>query len=158
MVRAASDLAVVVADQFGVVGVNGVDFIARAGVPYPIEVNPRWCGSMEVVEHAYGISMFDVHASACEAGRLPRFELGRARQGGAAGKAIVFARQDVVIGDTTPWLSDTTVRDVPHPGERIPSGRPVCTVFATAPHAAGCYAALVSRARHIYVQVAEWQR
>jgi hypothetical protein len=42
---------------------------------------------------------------------------------GAVGKAVVFARRDVTIGDTERWLADATVRDVPHPGERIRAGR-----------------------------------
>jgi predicted ATP-grasp superfamily ATP-dependent carboligase len=158
VVAAAERLATLVADEFGLLGVNGVDFIAHAGVAYPVEVNPRWCASLEVVEHAYGVSMFEVHASACNAGTLPRFDMMSARQGDVAGKAIVFAREDVVIRDTQPWLSDASVRDVPRPGERIASGRPVCTVFSTAPDAAGCYAALVSRAERVYAQLAEWQR
>jgi len=158
VVAAAERLATLVADEFGLVGVNGVDFIAHAGEAYPIEVNPRWCASLEVVEEAYGISMFEAHASACDAARLPRFDMMRARQGTVAGKAIIFARDDVVIRETEPWLSDPTVRDVPHPGERIASGRPVCTVFATAADAARCYAALVSRAERVYGQLGEWQR
>ena len=56
----------------------------------------------------------------------------RTRTRAVPGKAIVFARHDVTCGDTVAWLADSTVRDVPHPGEHIPAGRPVCTVFATA--------------------------
>jgi predicted ATP-grasp superfamily ATP-dependent carboligase len=37
----------------------------------------------------------------------------------------------MVVGDTDPWL-ERGVRDVPHPGERIAKGRPICTVVATA--------------------------
>src|SRR4029450_6950138 len=50
---------------------------------------------------------------------------------GAAGKAVLFATEDVVIGDSERWL-ERGVRDVPHPGERIAAGHPVCTVVATA--------------------------
>jgi predicted ATP-grasp superfamily ATP-dependent carboligase len=143
-----------VAGAFGLVGVNGIDFIARGRVPYPIEVNPRWCSSMELVERAYGLSVFGAHAAACTEGRLPAFDLARARRApGAVGKAVVFARRDVRIGETAPWLADPTVRDVPHPGDRIRAAHPICTVFAEGRDADACHAALVRRAERVYAEV-----
>jgi predicted ATP-grasp superfamily ATP-dependent carboligase len=159
LVDRACSLVRAVAHEFGLVGVNGVDFIARDGVPYPIEVNPRWTASMELVERAYGLSMFGAHAAACTRGALPRFDVARARRGArAVGKAVVFASHDVAVGDTRPWLVDATVRDVPQPGERIPRGRPVCTVFAEGRDAADCQAALERRAAGIHGACAAWAR
>ena len=158
LVDAASTLAAVVAEEFGVVGVNGIDFVAREGSVYAIEVNPRWSASMELVERAYGVSMFGAHAAACTAGELPSFDLARARRrAGAIGKAVVFARREVVTGDTRAWLADQDVRDVPHPGERIRAGQPVCTVFAEARDAAACSTALVRRADAVYAELAVWE-
>ena len=37
----------------------------------------------------------------------------------AVGKAIVFAREEGVIGDVASWLADPMVRDVPPTGDRI---------------------------------------
>ena len=64
---------------------------------------------------------------------MPAFDLRRAGGGQrAVGKAVVFARRDVVVGDTHTWLAEehANIRDIPHPGEAITAGRPVCTVFA----------------------------
>lgn len=165
LVDAACALASTVAEEFDLVGVNGIDFVARDGVPYAIEVNPRWSASMELVERAYGLSVFGAHAAACVSCALPEFDLMRVRRAaGAAGKAVVFARRDVVVGDTRAWLSGdgagaaATVRDIPHTGERIPAGRPVCTVFASGLDAAACHAALVRRAERVYADVEEWAR
>ena len=159
LLSGARALVAAVAEELGVVGVNGIDFIARGGVPYPIEVNPRYSASMELVERAYGVSVFGLHANACGAGVLPAFDLTRARVGArAVGKAIVFARHDAVAGNTREWLGDSTVRDVPWPGERILRGRPVCTVFAEGRDGAACHAALVRRAQRIYRQLAGWER
>ena len=69
LVRATA-LADAVTEAFGLRGLNGLDFIARDGVPLPIEVNPRYSASMELVERATGSSLFAIHADAC-AGRLP---------------------------------------------------------------------------------------
>jgi predicted ATP-grasp superfamily ATP-dependent carboligase len=71
------------------------------------------------------------------------------------GKAVLYARRTVALGDTRPWLADLTVRDVPHPGERIARGHPVCTIFAEARTAVGCYDALVRRAERIYREIEE---
>lgn len=150
----ASAIASAATASFGLVGLNGIDFIAAAGAARPIEVNPRWSGAMELVERAYGVSLFGMHADACARAALPDFDLRHARRGArAVGKAILFAREPVTLGDTTPWLADPSVRDVPQPGERIAAGRPVCTIFADGDDAAGCYAALVRRAERLYASV-----
>jgi len=146
-----------VVTEFDLVGVNCIDFIARDGIAMPIEINPRWSASMELVERAHGVSVFGVHAAACAASELPTFDLTRGDTDTAVtGKAIVFARHDVICGDTAAWLGDTTVRDVPHPGEHIPAGRPVCTVFASSRDADSCHAALIARANRLYETLESW--
>jgi predicted ATP-grasp superfamily ATP-dependent carboligase len=132
--------------EFGLVGLNGIDFIARGGVPYPIEVNPRYSASMELVERAQGISMFEAHLRACR-GELPPVP---AAGMDIHGKAIVFTRHDVILGDTVPWLGNEWLADVPHPGERIRRGHPLCTVFARAHDGSTCRRLLLRRAAAIY--------
>jgi predicted ATP-grasp superfamily ATP-dependent carboligase len=112
---------------------------------------------MELVERAFGLSVFGAHAAACRDGVLPDFDLARARcVKGAVGKAVVFARHDVVVGDTREWLAEGSsgdVRDVPRPGARIGAGRPVCTVFASARDDAECHTLLVRQAERVYTQL-----
>jgi predicted ATP-grasp superfamily ATP-dependent carboligase len=154
---AARAMIEVVANEFSLIGVNGIDFIARDGVPFPIEVNPRWSSSMELVERAQGFSVFGAHVTACTGEGLPSFDLWGARQRSCAtGKAIVFARRDVVIGDTRAWLDQPDLRDVPRLGDRIRAGEPVCTVFAEGPDAASCETALISRAANVYERLERW--
>jgi hypothetical protein len=143
----ASAMADVVTRQFGLVGLNGIDFIARAGVPWPIEVNPRYSASMELLERQGLIPIFALHADAC-AGRFP--EAPPPPAGRVFGKAVVFARRAVTAGETRRWLRDPEIADVPHPGERIPRGRPICTVFASGKTADACLRALASKAAAIY--------
>jgi uncharacterized protein len=158
-VEAARALGNAVCEEFALVGVNGIDMIADAGVPYAIEVNPRWCASMELVERAYDVSVFAVHAAACRDGRLPDFDLAAARRRAATvGKAVVFARRDVTIADTSSWLSeslaDGDLHDVPRSGAQIRAGHPVCSVFAAGRDSAACYAELVRRAARIHDAIA----
>ncbi len=159
LLAVAGRLAAAVTEEFGLVGVNGIDFIAAGEVPYPIEVNPRYTASMELLERASRglISIFDVHARAC-GGTLPALDVAAAgRAAGAFGKAILYARRDVTLPDTRGWLEDETVRDIPAPGQRIARGRPICTIFAHAADAARCRAALAARARALYRAVEERQ-
>jgi predicted ATP-grasp superfamily ATP-dependent carboligase len=154
LVDRASAVASAAAASFGLVGLNGVDFIAAAGAAHPIELNPRWSGAMELVERACGVSLFRMHADACARAVLPDFDLRHARRGArAVGKAILFAREAVTTGDTRRWLADASVRDVPQPGEHIAAGRPICTILADGDDAVGCYAALVRRAERLYASL-----
>jgi uncharacterized protein len=122
-----------VAAAFALRGLFGVDFVWDGERAWTVEVNPRPTASLEAIEAAYGVGAFDAHLRGC-GGELPRIEAGRS---GAAGKAVLFATEDVVVGDSVRWPAGG-VRDVPHPGERIAAGRPICTVVAAAatPHEA----------------------
>jgi len=154
LLERATLLAQEVTRAFGLVGMNGVDFIARRGVPYAIEVNPRYTAAMELVERAYGLSLFDVHAQACK-GALPAFDLAAARHRtpDAVGKAIVYARRPSALGDTRSWLLDPDVRDISPPGTRFARREPICTIFARGRDAAACFGALARRAARLYRDV-----
>jgi len=151
LLERAALLACRVTRAFGLIGVNGIDFIARRGVPHAIEVNPRYTAAMELVERAYGLSVFDVHARACS-GALPAFDLAAARRRvpQAVGKAILYARRPVAVGDTRSWLADRDIRDISPPGTRFAPRDPICTIFARGRSAAGCLAGLLRRAARLY--------
>ena len=160
LLQSACAIAAVVAREFDLAGVNAIDFIARDGAAHAIEVNPRWSASMEIVERAFGMSTFAAHAQACVNGVLPRFDLRGAfrRLRRAVGKAIVFAREDLVAGDTAGWLSRGDVRDVPNAGERILAGHPICTVLADGRDSKECEAGLVSAANWVYEHTRVWEQ
>lgn len=126
---------------FGLRGVCGIDFVVRERTIHVLEVNPRYTASMELVEWAYGISIFEAHVNACR-GVLPEFELlspyGARR---AVGKAILSARRRTRLGDTRPWLR-LRVRDIPRPGSELAAGAPICTLWARGRTIRSCEAAL----------------
>lgn len=135
-VRRAAEVAAV---AFALRGVFGVDFVVGDGGIYVLEVNPRYTASMELVERAYGISIFDAHVRACR-GSAPIFDLSdRCGAGTAYGKAILFARRPVTLGDTRSWQRNGfRARDVPRPGTKIASGAPIITLFADAQSPRAC--------------------
>jgi uncharacterized protein len=112
------------AGAFALRGSFGVDLIWDGERAWTVEVNPRPPASLEAIT---GVDAFGAHMQAC-AGKLPRVG---AAHGRAAGKAVLFATDAVVVGDSERWL-ERGVRDVPHPGERIAAGRPICTLVAQA--------------------------
>jgi predicted ATP-grasp superfamily ATP-dependent carboligase len=139
---AARAICAHVAAAFGLRGVFGVDLVWDGERAWVVEVNPRPVASLEVLDAAHGIRSFAAHLDAC-AGRLPR----DATSSGAvaAGKAVVYATDDVRMPDTSDWPG-RGIRDVPHPGEAIAAGRPICTLIATGPSPADVVAQLEQRA------------
>jgi len=154
LLERAGRIAAVLTREFGLRGLNGVDFIARKGLPCPIEVNPRYSASMELLERAHSLSMFAVHARAC-GGELPPPPPATDT---VFGKAIVFARQDTVTPDLHRWVGSNWVADIPPPGQHIARGRPICTVFAESRHPESCRQLLTRRARSVYRAVKSSRR
>jgi predicted ATP-grasp superfamily ATP-dependent carboligase len=145
---AAQALAETLTERFSLLGVNGLDFVARGGVPWPVEINPRYSASMELVEREHGTSIFGLHVEACR-GSLPARTPYCRRLDHVAGKAIVYARETGIVEPSSTWESGA-LADIPHPGEWIARGRPICTVFATGSSAHDCRNALASRAAAVY--------
>jgi predicted ATP-grasp superfamily ATP-dependent carboligase len=129
----------VLANGSGMSGLLGVDFVMAAENIWPIEVNPRYTASMEILEWSLGESLVGWHVAACREGRLPVAvcidEIDRWR-----GKAILFAESDMTIRpDAVETLSQQNatrswplVADIPMPGSRLQAGQPVLTVFEEA--------------------------
>lgn len=133
--------------EFHLVGANGMDFILKAGAVYPLEVNPRYTASMELVERAFGINIFAAHLDACH-GRLPDFDLGARSGPDFFGKAILFAMDDLVFHNPQRWY-DRGMRDLPQDGEHIGRGKPVCTVFSRGRTRRECYEVLAKVAAEV---------
>ena len=144
----AGALAAAATEAFDLVGVNGIDFVARHDVAVPVEINPRWTSSMELVDRMSSTPVMASHIEACHGSLIAAAPLHGAPL--VSGKAVVFARTDVMTPDTREWLNDSGVRDVPAPRQRITRGQPICTVFAEASTLDACYGALVRRAADVY--------
>ena len=110
----------VLARDFELVGLFGVDMILDGEQVWTIEVNPRYTASVEIIERAAGVPAIALHAAACgwlgssggslaSSGSEPSVE--SSKTGGSAesrlqppvstarihGKAILFARREVVL-------------------------------------------------------------
>ena len=114
-----------VARYFGLLGSNGVDLVvSREGLPYVIEVNPRFQGSLECAEYVSGVNLVEAHIAACLEKRLP--ERLRRREGFCV-RLILYAPRRLIAPD----LSGVEgVRDVPFEGVIIEEGEPLCSIMA----------------------------
>ena len=54
------------ANNFNLIGSNGVDYILNENGLYVIEINPRLQGTFECMEMSLGINMLDAHIKACQ--------------------------------------------------------------------------------------------
>ena len=137
---------------FGLRGLFGVDLVWDGERAWVVEVNPRPTGSLECVEAAHDVGVFAAHLDGC-AGRLPAIPPVQAAQR-AAGKAILFATEDVRVGDTRGWPA-RGIRDVPHPGERIAAGHPICTLVSERETPEAVLADLEARADALRAELGE---
>lgn len=140
-------LALALTRAFGLVGVNGVDYILNGDEVTVLEVNPRFSASMELVESALGITLFDWHVAGCRRQDLPAFPVRQDTR--VFGKAEVFARRDAVAPDTVAWAAASR-HDIPQPGDLLRAGMPICTVTASGADEAECYASLVAQAQAVW--------
>lgn len=127
MMEYAKDIAL----ESGLLGSNGVDFIVSDKGPYVIEVNPRFQGSLDTVELATGINVFQAHVDSFSGilakGREPKC---------FAAKTIVFGKKHGVVGKE---LSNRLVvcmdrreaADVPGAGTVVLPDQPITTLLAT---------------------------
>jgi predicted ATP-grasp superfamily ATP-dependent carboligase len=137
-------------EGFGLRGLFGVDCVVRGGVPYPVEVNPRYTASMELVEHHLQAPLLARHRQAFDPA-APADAAARPAAG-VLGKAVLFARQALTFPADGPWApclrrpADPwelpAFADIPGPGTRVEAGRPVLTFFARADSVAACREAL----------------
>lgn len=143
--RRLNGLGQTLVDRFGLRGIFGVDLILEGERVRPIEVNPRYPASFEILERAHGRAMFAGHARAFSGSRggdpwdseflIPALESGRCH-----GKAIYYAPRDFVVPRAGPWSEalerefaslDTAFADIPRAGQLITRGEPVVTFFAS---------------------------
>jgi predicted ATP-grasp superfamily ATP-dependent carboligase len=138
--------------EFGLVGLNTVDFMARDGVAWPVEVNPRHSASVELIERELGTSLFPLHV---EAVRGTAAWPGHDALGWAAvpGKAILYARRRLTMTGSDALLASADVADVSTDGTAIPAGAPVCTIFARADSGEACIAALAAQGSALLTQL-----
>lgn len=113
-----------VARRFGVRGAFGVDAVWDGHHAWVVEVNPRPPAGLEL----FGLGAFEAHVRGARGLGVPTAEA-RPLAACARVKLVLFADRDLRAPDPG-WWPTGLVRDVPHAGETIRRGAPVCTLVA----------------------------
>lgn len=122
--RIAADVDALV-DALGLVGLNGMDFIACGDDYRVLEINPRPTATIDLHDDHHGGSLFDLHLRACRGelpGVLPASKAVRAH-------AVVYAPAALRLNAShafPDWCSDLPAG----PADFAP-GLPVCMVHAS---------------------------
>jgi predicted ATP-grasp superfamily ATP-dependent carboligase len=141
----------VLAGACGLRGLFGVDGILSGEVLWPVEVNPRYTASIEVLECALGVSLLNHHRAVFDSAYSAPSSI-PGSEGQVIGKAILYARESLRFPRVGPWLTalqcggpvreTPDFADIPHAGEPIERGRPVLSFFARGATVADCADAL----------------
>jgi uncharacterized protein len=118
-------LAEKIAASSGCIGTLGIDFVIGHDTPWVIEVNPRFQGTVDTVEMAYGCSLFQYHVNAC-AGTLPKAPQAQEY----AARRILFADRDMTLDADLKDLAPL-VSDIPWPGTFFEEEQAIVSVSGT---------------------------
>jgi predicted ATP-grasp superfamily ATP-dependent carboligase len=119
-------------------GLFGVDTILSSqGKLFPIELNPRYTASIEVLERSLGISTIAMHIEICRRGTLPEWSFIGSDCEHTCGKAIVYAREQITVSPAFfEWCLGQNeghewpvIADIPSPETMIEIGQPIVTVL-----------------------------
>jgi predicted ATP-grasp superfamily ATP-dependent carboligase len=132
---------------FGLKGLNTLDFILGDEVKV-LELNPRWSGSVELIESWLGRRLFLDHVKACK-GELPdKAEWENSKR--FCGKEIIFADVTFTVReDADDWqrIHQCGIRDIPRAKSATLVGEPICTVLAEGDSKDECLLKLKEKAR-----------
>ncbi len=112
--------------EFKLLGSNGVDFLASKKGPVVLEINPRFQGSLDTVEKAMNINLFEAHAG-CFRGELPE----KPEAKGFAARGVIYSDRELFIDQK---LMELILRekgaDIPFQGTVIEPDGPLTSLFA----------------------------
>lgn len=146
--RAIGDM---VTQEFGLVGVFGVDAVLRGDVVVPLEVNPRYTASMELFE-TDSFSVIQQHVVACQQQRLFSSP---SRPRGLRGKCILYANSVTEFPEDFSHVRypSVVIADIPQ-AQVIEAGHPILTMLAESNSRAKLIEVLKAAATHIRAQLA----
>ena len=144
--EALERLGTVLARSCRLLGMFGIDCVLRDGIPWPVEVNPRYTASVEVLEYAIGFRALEWQRYVFERGVQPPPMTSNLSN--FVGKAILFAKEPLVFPADGPWHATLQslqpvhelprFADIPPGRQQIRVSRPVLTFFASGSSIAAC--------------------
>jgi predicted ATP-grasp superfamily ATP-dependent carboligase len=123
--RKCDEIVERITEHFNLRGSNGLDFIlTEKGLPYVIELNPRFQGTIECIERINQVNLVKTHIEACLNGFLPKKMI---KPTDFCTRLIINAPKRMIAPDLTRLKE---VRDIPLPGSIIERGEPLCSIIS----------------------------
>ncbi|HUE72579.1 MAG TPA: ATP-grasp domain-containing protein [Pirellulaceae bacterium] len=125
--------------RFALRGLFNVDFVRNEAGDWPLEVNPRYSASVELLERATGVSFLRLHAAVFNpALNVSHHATTIAAPARALGKSVVYSQKggtitvamDQLVAEWNDGSTWPGIADVPRVGDPIHAGQPICTLFA----------------------------
>jgi predicted ATP-grasp superfamily ATP-dependent carboligase len=111
-------------EGLGLVGSNGVDFVlSDSGVPYIVEVNPRFQETVECVENHLDTNIVLDHINACLRNRFPQRLSGRKEYWA---RLVLFATRRSHVKRV---FEEKAIRNIPPLDTIIDVGEPICSII-----------------------------
>jgi len=137
-----------ISKNFNLVGSNGVDItLSKDNVPYVIEVNPRFQGSIGCVENVYGINLVEMHIAACLQKKLPKKIAPPSRY---STRLILYTPKKIIAPNL---VSKPYLTDIPFPGSIIEKGEPFCSIFTEGKTRNQSFSKAKEIANNVYVHI-----
>ncbi len=115
--------------EFRLLGSNGVDFLLTEKGPVVLEINPRFQGSLDTVERATDLNLFEAHVN-CFRGEIPE----KPSTKRFAARGVLYSDRELFIDRT---LMDVILgeesADIPCSGSVTGPDEPLTSLFACAP-------------------------
>jgi methenyltetrahydromethanopterin cyclohydrolase len=105
--------------EFGLKGLNSLDFIQAGDKIRVLEINPRPSASMQL----YDADLLNRHIKACQ-GKLT----GYPSQAAYKGYQVIYAERDIIIPNGFAWPDGCM--DLPESGVMCRKGQPICSIIA----------------------------
>ncbi|WP_156924342.1 ATP-grasp domain-containing protein [Derxia gummosa] len=120
--------------EFGLVGLNSLDFMVDGDDFSVLEINPRPSASMALHEDAVPGGLLQAHVEACRARRLPPPNAAPRQRTVIRGCETVFADRALTLEESAiGWLERRGwCHDIPAGAATVLPGQPVCTVSVDA--------------------------
>jgi predicted ATP-grasp superfamily ATP-dependent carboligase len=139
----------------GMRGLFGLDFVVSDDTPWPVEINPRYTASVEILELASGLQALSFHRKVFDL-LAPETAMPPGSSMHVYGKGILFAEKKFIFPSAGPWQSalkktsnwftNPDFADIPAPGEQIEGADPVLTFFVRGTAVDHCLEQLHARA------------
>ncbi len=132
--------------EFGLRGLNGLDFMLVGERALVLELNPRPTASLALFDRVIPGGVLRAHADVCQGAPLPAFGAAEEHEGVRASEIVYASRSGVASRAFCDWLGGQSwSRDRPLPGTPHGAGEPLCSVLASAESSAAAEARLKRR-------------